>query len=96
MLGRLRDLFFSGGKETSCRKFRQLTSGYLEGDLSSKEVWEFDYHARRCSGCNAFVASLRATIHALNTLPKQGASEELKRKLREQYASDIGGTESGI
>lgn len=75
----------SEGRHLSCQKVKQMSSEYLEGTLGPKRLWEFNYHAERCKGCDAFVSSLRATIRALNSLPPQKAPEELKRRLREQY-----------
>ena len=75
----------SGDRHLSCQKVKQMSSEYLEGTLGPKRLWEFNYHAERCKGCDTFVSSLRATIRALNSLPHQKAPEELKRRLREQY-----------
>ncbi|MBI4282270.1 MAG: zf-HC2 domain-containing protein [Chloroflexi bacterium] len=85
----------SGDRHLSCQKVRQMSSEYLEGTLGPKRLWEFNYHAERCKGCDAFVSSLRATIRALNSLPHQNAPEELKRRLREQYPGGSINTSAG-
>ena len=94
MAGKFLGIFPFRRNELSCQKVRQMSSDYLEGDLGTKMLWKFNYHTERCSGCSAFVSSLRATIRALNSLPGEKASEELKRRLRELYPGEIEGGET--
>ena len=86
MAGKLWGMLPFGNKDLSCMKMRQMSSDFLEGTLGSKDLWKFNYHAERCSGCSAFVSSLRASIQILNTLPKMEAPEDLKQRLREQFS----------
>jgi hypothetical protein len=92
MAGKFLGIFPFRGNELSCQKIRQMSSDYVEDALGSKMLWKFNYHTERCSGCSAFVSSLRATIRALNSLPGEKASEELRRRLRDLYS---GGSEGG-
>ena len=81
-------IFPFGNKELSCVKIREMSSDYLDGTLGPKSLWKFTYHSERCSGCGAFISSLRASIQILNTLPKMEASEDLKQRLREQFSEE--------
>ncbi|MFH1560418.1 MAG: hypothetical protein ABID84_03290 [Chloroflexota bacterium] len=95
MADKLWGIFPSGDRDLSCQKFQQMSSEYLEGTLEPQKLWEFNYHAERCKGCNSFVSSLRATIRALNSLPPENAPEELKQRLRQQYPGESNSTDIG-
>lgn len=86
--GKLWGLFPFGSKELSCGKLRQMSSDFLDGTIGPKDLWKFSYHTERCSGCGAFVSSMRATIQTLNSLPSQNAPEELKKRLMEQFQEE--------
>jgi hypothetical protein len=72
-----------------------MSSDFLEDTLGPKDLWKFNYHLERCNGCGAFGSSLRATIQTLNSLPSQNAPDDLKRRLREQFAEESNNTKSG-
>ena len=95
MSGKLWGLLPFGNKELSCGKLRQMSSDFLDGTLGSKDLWKFNYHAERCTGCGAFISSLRATIQTLNSLPSQNAPEDLKQRLMEQFKEEKNKTDSG-
>jgi len=94
MIGKLRDLFPFGSRDLSCVKLRQMSSDFLEGTLGPKDLLKFNYHAERCSGCSAFVSSMRATIQTLNSLPSQNAPEELKQRLMDQFPEESNKTDA--
>ena len=87
-------IFPFGNRDLSCVKLRKMASEYLEGTLGPKSLWKFTYHSERCSGCSAFVSSLRASIQILNSLPKMEAPEDLKQRLREQFPKESKDTDA--
>ncbi|MBI2855701.1 MAG: zf-HC2 domain-containing protein [Chloroflexi bacterium] len=90
MIGKLLSILPFGGREVSCRKFREMASEYLEGGLRPDQVWKFNYHAERCKGCNAFLSTLRATLGMLKSLPSRQAPDDLKQRIREQFSGQSG------
>ncbi len=70
--------------EMECPEVRKLSSDYLEGELPESVFDRFRFHLHQCENCNAFVATLRATINTLRGLPRREASPELKRRILEQ------------
>ena len=84
-----------GNKDLSCVKLREMSSDFLDGSLGPKDLWKFNYHAERCSGCGAFVSTMRATIQTLNSLPSQNAPEDLKQRLMEQFTEEKNKTDAG-
>ena len=95
MKARLWGLFSSGSDDISCRKFQEMASEYLDGDLGARELWRFTYHAERCGGCGVFVSSLKATLNALHSLPPRKAPDDLKRRILERYSTGHGKADSG-
>ena len=87
-------IFPFGNRDLSCVKIREMSSEYLDGTLAPKSLWKFTYHFERCSGCNAFVSSLRVSIQILSNLPKMQASEDLKQRLREQFPEESNDTDA--
>ena len=85
MIERLRSLLPFGTSEMSCVKLRQLSSEYLEGSMDAGTLWRFRFHLERCGGCDAFVSTLRATIHTLNTLPPAPTPGDLKQRIAAHF-----------
>ena len=65
LIGRL----FGRGK-AGCRETRELSSDYLEGELSSRKRSAIRAHLQRCAPCRAFVETLSTTIGVLARLPR--------------------------
>ena len=81
MFERLRNLLPFASSEMSCIKLRELASEYLEGGMDARTQWRFHFHLERCGGCGAFLSTLRATIHTLNSLPPTPAPVYLKQRI---------------
>jgi anti-sigma factor RsiW len=61
---------------------RGQLSDYVEGALDSGQAARVAAHVRQCSACAAYLATLRATIDLLGTLPTKPAPERLRQRLR--------------
>ena len=88
MWDKLKSMSQFDSRDLSCRKFQKIASEFLDGDMGPGMVLRFNYHAARCTGCSAFLATLRATISALHALPPLKAPEELKQRIRKQSLGD--------
>ena len=96
MWNKIRSMSPFGSRALSCKKFQQIASDFLDGDMGPEMLWKFNYHAERCNGCSAFLASLRATISVLNSLPSLEAPQELKQRIREQSLRGNNDAQSGV
>ena len=79
---RLRRLFRRD--EPTCQEVRERSSEYVDEELSGSLLQRFRQHLRDCQNCNAFVATLRATVLAVRNMPRQQAPPELLQRLQEQ------------
>jgi anti-sigma factor RsiW len=55
-------------EELSCQELVELVTDYLEGALPSELHDRFERHIAHCSGCQAYLKQMRATIRATGTL----------------------------
>ena len=70
-----------GGRDSECKRFREMASLYLEQDLPEDLREQIQHHLEACDNCEGFFATLQETITMLHTLPRQKIPEELKRTL---------------
>ncbi len=70
--------------EVDCIDTRQLSSDYLEGNLSPTKLAAIQNHLSKCGPCQAFVGTLSSTIGALGRLPGINAPSALKQSLLER------------
>ena len=80
IIGRVRRLFGRG--ELDCKEIRDLSSEYLDDSLPSSIGNRFRAHIDDCHNCNAFVATLRATVLTLRDLPRHSASPALRERIQ--------------
>ena len=72
-------------EELSCQELVELVTDYLEGALPSELHDRFDRHIAHCSGCQAYLAQMRATIRATGTLNVESLSPEAERTLLDAF-----------
>lgn len=60
---------------------RDLLSDYLDGSLPEAEQRQVEEHLARCPDCQAFCATLRATIDAVSGLPRAAAPRSARQRL---------------
>ncbi len=58
----------------------QLTD-YLAHDLDGAQAARIEDHLAQCPSCTAYLATLRATVDLLGSLPTRPAPESLRRRL---------------
>jgi anti-sigma factor RsiW len=75
----------------TCREFVELVTDYLEGRLSNADRQRFESHVEICSGCQAYIEQMKATLGALGRIPEESlpaeAREELLHAFREWKAA---------
>ncbi len=85
-------LFHRG--EMDCKEVRKLSSDYLEDDVAPAKRSAIHAHLSKCGPCQAFVATLAATIGLLSRLPRVPAPPSFKRSLLERTKRSEGGANS--
>jgi anti-sigma factor RsiW len=72
-------------EELSCQELVELVTDYLEGALPSELRDRFERHIAHCSGCQAYLKQMRATISATGTLSVESLSPETERTLLDAF-----------
>jgi predicted anti-sigma-YlaC factor YlaD len=68
-----------------CAKVRNVASGYIDHELREIQETKVRNHLELCPPCNAFVASLRKTVLALQGLGRERGPDSLKEQLQRKY-----------
>ena len=71
-------------KKIDCPEVRDMSSDFLEDELSPSSQAKIQAHLRICPSCTAFIKSLASTISLLGKLPKSKPPPALKRNIRER------------
>ena len=71
----------------------ELSSDYVDEELTPSVADQFRRHLDSCENCNGFVATFRATVMTLRDLPRRGASVDLRTRIRECVEAEATGTE---
>lgn len=71
-----------GVAEITHAVIRGHLSDYLEETLTQSERERVDRHVAACQPCRAYLATLRATVAASGTLPRERASGAARQRLR--------------
>ena len=72
-------------EELSCQELVELVTDYLEGALPDELRDRFDAHIAHCSGCQAYLEQMRATIRATGMLTPESLSPEAESTLLEAF-----------
>ena len=72
-------------EELSCQELVELVTDYLEGALPGELHERFDEHIAHCSGCQAYLAQMRATVRATGTLTPESLSPDAENALLEAF-----------
>jgi len=72
-------------EELSCQELVELVTDYLEGALPSELHERFERHIAHCSGCQAYLHQVHATIRATGTLSVDSLSPEAERALLDAF-----------
>lgn len=71
-----------------CVETRELSSDYLEGDLSAQKLSTVQAHLSRCGPCRAFVETLSATIGILSRFPRVSPPSNFKQSIIERVKKE--------
>ena len=71
----------------TCRRYVDLMTEYMEGDLSDadQELWEA--HFEGCPGCKTFFTGFKNSIELVNHLETQGCPTEVKKRVQSILAA---------
>jgi anti-sigma factor RsiW len=72
-------------EELSCQELVELVTDYLEGALPSELHERFERHIAHCSGCQAYLAQMHATIRITGKLEAESLSPEAERTLLDAF-----------
>jgi anti-sigma factor RsiW len=72
-------------EDLSCQELVELVTDYLEGALPSGLHERFDQHIAHCTGCQTYLAQMRATIRATGELSVESLSPEAERTLLDAF-----------
>ena len=72
-------------EELSCQELVELVTDYLEGALPAELHERFDRHIAHCSGCQAYLAQMHATIRITGKLEAESLSPEAERTLLDAF-----------
>jgi anti-sigma factor RsiW len=72
-------------EELSCQELVELVTDYLDGALPSELRERFERHIAHCSGCQAYLEQMRATIRATGELTAESLSPEAERSLLDAF-----------
>lgn len=78
----------SGGHDhdrARCREIFALLSEYLDDELDPALCERIESHNADCARCEAFLASLRATVELLRDQERPGLSPEARRRLAARF-----------
>jgi RNA polymerase sigma-70 factor (ECF subfamily) len=70
-----------------CKEMFAELSDYLDGELDDSPCAEIESHLGDCKPCQAFLASLEATIRQLRNAPRQPLDRERAAQLRNELVS---------
>lgn len=79
-----------GVAELTHHAVRGQLSEYLDGTLGDGDRWRIDRHLTGCRACSAYLATLRATVEALEQLPRPTAPTGARSKILEQARRETG------
>jgi anti-sigma factor RsiW len=72
-------------EELSCQELVELVTDYLEGALPGELHDRFERHLAHCSGCQAYLAQIRATISATGRLEPESLSPDAEEGLLDAF-----------
>jgi len=72
-------------EELSCQELVELVTDYLEGALPAELHDRFERHIAHCSGCQAYLEQMRATIRATGTVTVDSVTPEAESVLLDAF-----------
>lgn len=70
-------------RELDCQEVRDVSSDFIDGDVSDKQKARIAFHLERCGPCTAFVNTLRATVELLRSAPDAELPAGFKQRIRD-------------
>ncbi|ADB32429.1 conserved hypothetical protein [Kribbella flavida DSM 17836] len=71
--------------DLDCRRFVELVTAFLESALAPEQEQEFVDHLARCDGCDRYLDQIRQTTQALDGLPGEALSPEIRATLLDAF-----------
>lgn len=76
--------FFQRRRNLDCNQVVDLSSAYLEDEVSGSLRTRLQDHLQRCAPCRAFMDTLRSTLNALRSLPREEPPEDLEESIKQR------------
>lgn len=67
--------------EMTCKEMVEHLSDYLDGDLDAALKETIEAHGGECPPCRAFIRTLRRTVEAVRSLPREPLPPAARRAL---------------
>ncbi len=90
MVSRLFGIFKRRQEDDDCDQIRDMSSDYIDGELSEASVATVNGHILKCGPCNSFLNTLRATVGLLRSTPKEEPPSDFKQRLRDRLDKERG------
>ena len=72
------------GSDDDCEEFRNMSSDYIDGELSEARAATVSSHILNCGPCRTFINTLRATVSLLRSTAKEEPPSGFKQRLRDR------------
>lgn len=73
--------------ELTCAEFVELLTAFLDGALDAESTKRFHVHLTMCGGCQPYLDQFRHTVRALDDLPSETVSAEIRDALLRAFHS---------
>ena len=73
-------------RDLACQEFVELITDYLERALPPGDLAAVEAHLAECDGCGRYLEQMRATLHALGTVPVATLPDEAVDSLLAVFA----------
>ncbi len=83
MAPRLFNIFKRREPELDCEHVHDMSSDFIDDDLTEEAKQNLASHLEWCPPCNAFINTLRATVGRLRSTPKEVPPDDFKERVRE-------------
>ena len=71
-------------RELDCQAVREVSSDFIDGDVSDKQKARITFHLERCGPCTAFVNTLKATVELLRSAPGAELPAGFKQRIKDR------------
>ena len=71
-------------RELDCQEVRDVSSDFIDGDVSDRMKSRIARHLAQCGPCSAFVNTMKATVDLLRSVPDTEPPAGFKQRVRDR------------